>query len=421
MTPTYDMHTKIAIIGAGPAGVSSALFLAKAGIPHLLIDKTDFPRDKICGDGLSGKVVGLLKELDPSIVEKMSADHKRFLPSWGVSFIAPNGKGIDLPFSKNVETMTHAPGFVSTRLDFDQFLVNQLDPTFTDLQLNTELIDLERTAAGVVLKIKKEDKIQTCLADMVIGAEGTGSLVAKKLAGQKIKAQHQFAGLRVYYENVSEMHPKNFIELHFINEALPGYFWVFPLPHNRANVGIGILSKDVKNKKLNLKEILNRAIETNPQLQKRFSQAKALSAVKGWRLPLGSVKRSLSGERYLLAGDAGALIDPFTGEGIGNAILSGKIAAQIAAQQLLKNNFSAAALSAYDQLLYEELWSELQISYKIQRLVRYPWLFNFVINRLHKNPRLQETFSSMFNDVDMRAKLRSLAFYMQMLFNLNKN
>lgn len=421
MNTVYDKHTKVAIIGAGPAGVSTALFLAKEGIPHLLIDKAGFPRDKICGDGLSGKVVGLLKELDPTILEQMRSNISNFLPSWGVSFIAPNGKGIDLPFSKDMSAMAHAPGFVSRRMDFDHFLLKQLDSANTDLSLETELSDLKSTPDGIVLHLKSDGKVQTCLADLVIGAEGTGSLVAKKLAQLQVKPQHLFAGLRVYYENISGMHPQNFIELHFIKEALPGYFWVFPLPGNRANVGIGILSKDVKEKKLNLKDILRRAIETNPQLKKRFANAVPVSDVKGWRLPLGSVKRPLSGERFLLTGDAAALIDPFTGEGIGNAILSGKLAARICAEQLKISDFSETALSRYDQLLYDELWSELQISYKIQQLVRFPWLFNFVINRLYKNPRMQETFSSMFNDVDMRARLRSPAFYFRMLFNLKNS
>ena len=418
MTKTSDFHTKVAIIGAGPAGVSTALFLAKAGIPHLLIDKATFPRDKICGDGLSGKVVGLLKEIDPVIVDKMNSRRNQFLPSWGVSFIAPNGKGIELPFSKEMETMAYAPGFVSRRQDFDHFLLEQIDSSYTDLRLNTTLLDVKTTDSGIQLQLQNEGEAITCLAQLVIGAEGTGSLIAKKLARQHVEPEHQFAGLRVYYENINSMHSQNFIELHFIKEALPGYLWIFPLPDNQANVGIGILSKHVKEKKLNLKDILKQAIETNPQLKTRFANARAVSDARGWRLPLGSVKRPLSGERFLLTGDAGALIDPFTGEGVGNAILSGKFAAQICSEQLKLNDFSADTLLRYDHLLYKELWSELQISYKIQQLVRYPWLFNFVINRLHKNPRLQETFSMMFNNVDMRTKLRSPSFYLRMLFNL---
>ncbi len=418
MTGTYDLKTDIAIIGAGPAGVSTALFLAKKGVSHLLFDKAGFPRDKVCGDGLSGKTIGLFNELNPNLVQQMSAEPEHFLPSWGVSFIAPNGKGIELPFKKDMSELKHAPGFTSRRIDFDDFLLKQINPQFTNLQLETEVLQIKKVQEGLELKLNHQGKRLTCLTKVIVGAGGTASLTARKLAKQKVQPQHLFAGLRVYYKNISEMHPQNFIELHFIPEALPGYLWIFPLPNNQANVGIGILSKDIKDKHIHLKTLLQKAIKTNPVLVRRFKDAEAVSSTAGWRLPLGSIKRPLSGERYLLTGDAAALIDPFTGEGIGNAILSGKFAAKILAEAVQKNDFSAAALKEYDRLLYHDLWSELQISYNIQRLVRFPALFNFVINRVHNNSRLMETFSSMFNDVDMRAKLRSPLFYFRLLFNL---
>ncbi len=418
MPKKYDLKTDIAIIGAGPAGVSTALFLAKEGMPHILFDKARFPRDKVCGDGLSGKTIGLFNELNPVLVEQMSAAPERFLPSWGVTFIAPNGKGIELPFKKDMRDLKHAPGFTSRRVDFDDFFLKQIDPRFTNFQHETEILQVEQRSGGVTLKLKKQGKLLNCFAKVVVGAGGTASLTARKLARQKIQSQHLFAGLRMYYENVSEMHPQNFIELHFIPEALPGYLWIFPLPNNRANVGIGVLRKDIKNKNIHLKTLFQKALKTNPALARRFKNARPVSSIDGWRLPLGSVKRALSGERFLLTGDAAALIDPFTGEGIGNAILSGKFAANVLKKAVENNDFSAAALKQYDRLLYDDLWSELQISYNIQRLVRLPWLFNFVINRVHNNSRLQETFSSMFNDVDMRARLRSPSFYFRLLFNL---
>jgi flavin-dependent dehydrogenase len=67
-------HHRIVIAGAGPAGTSTSLFLAKAGIPHLIIDKASFPRDKVCGDALSGKVVEVMKKLDASMIDEMSSN-----------------------------------------------------------------------------------------------------------------------------------------------------------------------------------------------------------------------------------------------------------------------------------------------------------------------------------------------------------
>ena len=415
MEHTNELETKIAIVGAGPAGTSTALFLTKMGIPHVLIDKATFPRDKICGDGISGKVVGLLKELDPELIGKLESRPDQFLPSWGVRFVAPNGKSIDLPFKKKGDTSTHAPGFVSKRMDFDAFLVDQLNPALTQTFWNTHIRDVAQNEGHFELSGTQNGQPFICRAQVVVGAGGTQSVVARKLGDIQVKDSHLVAGLRAYYENVSETHPQNFIELHFISEMLPGYLWVFPLPNNQANVGIGMLSSALKKQKGNLQAIFERALKENPELSRRFKNARVVQKVTGWRLPLGSEQRSISGNRFLLTGDAGALIDPFTGEGIGNAILSGKIAAQTLHKAVEKNNFSAEMLKQYDNNLYHKLGHELRVSYKIQQLVQRPWLFNFVISRVHNNPSLKDTFSAMFNDVDMRAKLRSPAFYLRML------
>ncbi len=416
MSDSKIIKTKIAIVGAGPAGTATALFLAKAGVPHVLLDKASFPRDKICGDGISGKVVGLLKELDPNLLIKMESKPDQFLPSWGVRFVAPNGKGLELPFKKKNDTSTHAPGFVSKRMDFDAFLIEQLNFNYTKIFWNTHITNIERKKNYIQLSGKKDGTPFVCQAEVVVGAEGVRSIVAKHLNPIQVQNKHLIAGLRAYYENVTDIHPQNFIELHFIKEALPGYLWVFPLPNNQVNVGIGMLSSHLKKQNLNMRTIFEHALAENPEISRRFKNARIVEPTKGWRLPLGSVKRSISGDRFLLTGDAGALIDPFTGEGIGNALLSGKMAALTLTKAYAKNDFSADVLGEYDVNLYHKLWHELRVSYKIQQLVHMPWLFNFVITRVQNSPSLTETFSTMFNDVDMRAKLQSPGFYLRMLF-----
>ena len=134
-------------------------------------------------------------------------------------------------------------------------------------------------------------------------------------------------------------------------------------------------------------------------------------------MPLGSSRKKLSGERFLLVGDAGSLIDPLTGEGIGNAFQSAYIASKIIERALIARDFSEQYLFDYDRKLYEELKDELRLSEYIQRLVQKQWLFNFVFNRLHNNKSLQEVFTGMLSDLDIRAKLRSPSFYLKVLFN----
>jgi flavin-dependent dehydrogenase len=119
----------------------------------------------------------------------------------------------------------------------------------------------------------------------------------------------------------------------------------------------------------------------------------------------------------MLVGDAASLIDPFTGEGIGNAMTSGIIAADIAKKAWQQRNFSPEFLRKYDELVYKELWGELKLSRTLQKLVELPWLFNFLVNKARKNQSIRDMIGCMFEDLDMRTKLRSPGFYLRLLVN----
>jgi geranylgeranyl reductase family protein len=410
--------TDIVIIGAGPAGCSTSLFLAKNKIPHTIIDKAFFPRDKVCGDALSGKVVYVMKQLNPEMIYDYNNNSNQFMPSWGVKFVAPNGKSIDIPFKSDVSKETHAPGFISKRIDFDASLFNKLDRNYATVLDGTELLDIIETNEGITVQLKNQtETFELKNIKMLVGAEGDRSLVAKKLSDIKKENDHYCAGIRAYYEGVTELHDQNFIELHFLEELLPGYFWIFPLPNGQANVGAGMLSSSVSAKKVNLKEDMLRAIANNPKIKHRFANAKLVNNIQGWGLPLGSKKRVISGDNFLLTGDAASLIDPFTGEGIGNAMYSGMLAAAHIQNCFTQNNFSAAFNQTYDNAFYNRQWDELKLSHTMQKLCKYPWLFNFVVNKANKNKALRETISCMFEDLDLRAKLRNPLFYVKLLIN----
>ncbi len=411
-------NTDIVIVGAGPAGCATSLFLAKHQIAHTIIDKATFPRDKVCGDALSGKVVYVMKQLDTEMIYDYNKNVSQFLPSWGVKFAAPNGKSIDIPFKADTSKETHAPGFISKRLDFDLSMYNRLDKNYANIIDAAEVLDITNTKDTHTISYKKNNTShQIENIKLIIGAEGDRSIVAKKLSNLKKENEHYCAGIRAYYKGVSDMHPQNFIELHFLEELLPGYFWIFPLPNGMANVGAGMLSASVSKKKVNLKEDMLRAIANNPNIKHRFAKAQLQDKIQGWGLPLGSKKRQISGNGFLLVGDAASLIDPFTGEGIGNAMYSGMLAAAHIKNCIEKNKYDANFNKQYDDAFYDRQWDELKLSHTMQKLCKYPWLFNFVVNKANKNKALRETISCMFEDLDLRAKLRNPLFYFKLLLN----
>jgi geranylgeranyl reductase family protein len=409
------LHHDICILGAGPGGATAALHLANAGQRCLLLDRATFPRDKICGDALSGKVLSELKRIDEKLTGQLAAAPMQ-VPSWGIDFFAPNGRQLGIPFKPKFDKTTdRAAGHVAKRLDFDNFLVEEVrQRREIDFRENVDVARTERTPTGWQLLDKAGQEIATCR--MLLVANGAQSEFARKVAGHALEPDHHCAGLRTYYDNVTGLSPDNFIELHFIKDFLPGYLWVFPLPNGQANVGVGMLSKTVAAKKINLRQRLDEILATHPTLAPRFAQAERLGPVRGFGLPLGSKRRPLSGTNYMLLGDAGSLIDPFSGEGISHAMVSGRHAAIWAAQAVAKEDFSPEFLKNYDKAVYNRLGQELRLSRVMQRLLNFPSLFNIVANRAVNNPTLAETLSAMFMDLDLRERLRQPSFYFRLLF-----
>ena len=423
-------RTDVLVVGAGPAGATTSLFLEQKGLDHLVIDQSEFPRDKICGDALSGKVIDVLARLDPQLVSEMEGLSQEFLPCYGITFVAPNGTELSIPFRTKVADRLTAAGFISPRVDFDAFLVSKIHPE--RLRTSCKLVSvngsgLAANALGVDSTATKGEEHQvvveyqgtrrTIRARYLVGCEGERSLVAKELAGYVKDKNHYCAALRAYYTGVTGCHPDNYIELHFLKDILPGYLWIFPMSNGRFNVGIGMASHRIAQRKVNLKTAFEKAISEIPALRERFAQAQPLTPLQGWGLPLGSKRFPLSGKGFLLVGDSGSLIDPFTGEGIGNAMKAGYHAAEHLALSLQNGRRDAPWMLSYDQRVYRDLGGELQIGKTLQQLTNYPRLFDFVVGKAARNRELRNLISSMFDDISLRNRLRNPFFYLRLLLS----
>lgn len=410
------IETTVCIIGAGPGGAAAALQLARLNTACVVIDKAVFPRDKVCGDGLSGKVLKVLGDIDPDMALRFR-DLQDKVGSWGVTFVAPGRQEMEVAYKPGFDSRMDEPaGFVCKRLHFDQFLYEELKRRPEIRLYEGVAIEKHELLEDGYLVSDASGSFQV-KAQLLIVANGAHSTFTKEVAGIRMEPSYYAAGVRAYYKNVRGLHRDNFIELHFLKPLLPGYLWIFPLPNGEANVGLDMISQVVREKKLNLKRLLTETLRDDPVFRERFRDAEMISSVEGYGLPLGSKKRKLSGERYMLVGDAAYLVDPFSGEGIGNALYAGRIAGQQAATAVEAGEYSAARLSAYDQEVYRILGAELQLSTRLQKLVRYPWLFNLLMRIGTRNQPLQELISCMFDEVDLRKKLARPSFYLKLLFN----
>ena len=400
-----DVYDAI-VVGAGPSGSSCAAFLAGKGRSVLLLDKAKFPRDKTCGDGISGKSVRLLRELGV-IGELERRPHSQIK---GVIFSSPSGQILDVPLPKDAQIS----GYCCRREVFDNLLFETAKArgatTRERFQVSDVIMDGGKAVGvrGLDLEGRKEMEFR---GRVIVGADGATSLVAKKLSENSIDPRHHVVAIRAYYKGVKGL--RDSIELHFIESILPGYFWIFPLEDGLANVGIGILTSEMQKRRINLEQSMYDAIRNVPMFRERFAEAERVSPVKGWNLPLGSHHRRAHGDGFVLVGDAASLVDPFTGEGIGNALLSGKHAAEVIDEALAREDTSAGALSEYERRLWGEIENELRTSYNLQKLGMHKFILNFVIDAAASDPAVRDVIAHTLVSEEAKKDLLSPFFYLK--------
>ena len=407
--------TEVCIIGAGPAGSMAALRLAREGIPFIILDKDVFPRGKICGDALSGKVPHIMRRLSDELYKNF-LDRCHPLPSFGIRFVTPGDYTFDVPFIHDYDPARHpVPGFTVKREVLDNFMLDEVKKVGRgSLMTGCKVQSLERVDDGFLISTDN-DQVS---AAIVIDASGTISGFKTPYVRPEPSPHKTALAVRSYFEGVGALNEQNYIELYFLPEVLPGYIWVFPLPGGIANAGIGIRKDVVLKKRINLSTLFNKLIHEHPVLSAKFANARSLSKPAAYHLPLGWPHFRISGERYLLTGDAAHLVDPLTGEGVGNAMYSGFIAAEQVSDCIKASRYDTDFMKAYDERINRVLGPEMRLSGRLQKLLKYPGFVKMLARRADRNRHVPGLMSSMFTDLSHRKKLTNPLFLIRVLLNI---
>ena len=401
----------VIIVGAGPAGSTAALYAHRLGLNCILLDKAVFPRDKICGDALSGKSVRLMRELNLlEGVEKLEGSEIN-----RITFGSPSHSQFDVHLKGNKNNDFITKGYVVPRKIFDNFLFKKADElTETRQGFTVNDIIYENDNISGVKGTNNEGKEEILNAPIIMGCDGANSIIARKLGLYEMDMENTAVAIRCYYEGVEGL--SNQIELHYVSEVKPGYFWLFPAGNGKANIGIGLSKNDAKKEDRTLRQIMDEIVQSD-YFRSRFGNARPLEKPVGWNLPLGRIQRKNHGNGFMLLGDAAGLVDPFTGEGIGNAMVAAKHAMQVASKAKNHKDYSERSFSEYDQLLWDDIGGELRTSTKLQSLARSSFLLNFVINRAARNEEVQSIISGMLSHEIPKDELSSPMFYLKILLS----
>lgn len=376
------MKRQVVVVGAGPAGSSTAFYLAKEGIDVLLVDKETWPRDKVCGDGQEGQIFPIYEEMGIKD-EVLRASCGQF---YGFGFA-----GTDDIYTTFEGTRNNSdPAFFCTpRRVLDDIVRKAALRAGADWMDNFEATQLIMKK-GVVRGVRGlyRNKTIEIEADAVVVCDGAHSMLARQLGIWTEDPNYVFYGARGYFDNVEGMSDKCIDE--FFNHDIlypSGYMWTFPMGGKKANVGVFITAKALKKSGMRIEDFFNWWKDNTKMGHWRLQNARLIGDIKGWRLPTSPEFGKNYAAGALVVGDAANMIECMNGGGQVEALAGGKIAAMVLADALRKDDVSEEALSVYHQLLCDNL-NGVQKFFSLARdaLVTDPAVFNRFLAAARSHP-----------------------------------
>ena len=366
--------TDIVIVGGGPAGIMTALFLAKKQIPTIVVDRSTFPRPKPCADCITGNTIRILKELNPEILENL-VDNGLMKPMHGINAFSSNSSKIKFDFLP-LESNTEEPScYTIKREEFDDALIEEArKSSWITLKEGFQVTNIQTDKNGATITEKSGVTIS---AKAVVNASGSNSGLQKSLHKKHNKDSNTAIGIRAYFENV-DVDDSEYCELFISRNLMPGGIYISPMSGNKANVNLVLRIDKLKKYDLDLKKTFDDFLANHPLIKAKFANATQLEKFSGSQLRLGTVKRKIHGNRFIMAGDAAGLIDILSANGIPQAFMSGKIAAQHLQECVLKNDFSEKALRSYEKAIYKATSNYLRLGRLTSPLMKSERVLNIV-------------------------------------------
>ncbi|MFI7539649.1 geranylgeranyl reductase family protein [Actinoplanes sp. NPDC049599] len=334
---TVADEADVIVVGAGPGGSAAAYHMARHGLRVLLLEKTEFPREKVCGDGLTPRATRQLIRMGVDTSEKAGWLHNRGLRVIG------GGVRLELDWPELASFPSY--GLVRTRLDFDDMLAKRAVEAGallrTGVTVTGPVLDADGRAIGVEAKGPDREPVQY-RAPLVIAADGVSGKFPLAMGLAKRDDRPLGVAVRRYYQSpvrADDDYLESWLELRSAQDRdrlLPGYGWIFGLGDGRVNVGLGILNSSSAFGRTNYRAMLTDWLNTTPEEWGMRGEANADGPILGAALPMGFNRVPHYTRGVMLVGDSGGMVNPMNGEGIAYAMESGELAAEVAVQALAR-------------------------------------------------------------------------------------